>query len=93
MMALELLVTKWAGVIQPDPAPPKPARLKPSTYWVPADGPRRTVTFRLRVYTATELARLLEDVGFAEIECFGDLDGGQLLRESRLVVRARKPIT
>jgi hypothetical protein len=23
MMALELLDTKWAGVIQPDPAPPK----------------------------------------------------------------------
>jgi hypothetical protein len=56
----------------------------------PADRPRRTVTFRLRVYTATELARLIEDVGFAEIECFGDLDGGQLSRESRLVVRARR---
>jgi hypothetical protein len=42
----------------------------------PAGGPRRTVTFRLRIYTATELARLLEDVGFAEIECSGDLDGG-----------------
>jgi hypothetical protein len=25
MMALELLDTKWAGVIQPDPAQPKPA--------------------------------------------------------------------
>ena len=58
----------------------------------PADGPRRTVTFRLRVYTATELARLLEDVGFAEIECFGDLDGGQLSRDSRLVVRAGKGV-
>jgi SAM-dependent methyltransferase len=60
---------------------------------VPADGPRRTVTFRLRIYTATELTRLLEDVGFAEIECFGDLDAGELSRESRLVVRARKPVT
>jgi hypothetical protein len=37
----------------------------------PADGP---AALRLRVYTATELARLLEDVGFAEIECFGNLD-------------------
>ncbi len=45
------------------------------------------------VYTATELARLLEDVGFAELECFGDLDGEELSRESRLVVRARKPVT
>jgi hypothetical protein len=60
---------------------------------VPADGSRRTVTFRLRIYTATELTRLLEDVGFAEIECFGDLDAGELSRESRLVVRARKPVT
>jgi hypothetical protein len=48
MMALELLDTNWAGVIQPDPAPP-----------------------------ATELARLLEDVGFAEIACFCDLDGAR----------------
>jgi hypothetical protein len=55
----------------------------------PADRPRRTVTFRLRVYTATELARLIEDAGFAEVECFGDLDGWQLSRESWLVVRVR----
>jgi SAM-dependent methyltransferase len=60
---------------------------------VPANGPRRRVTFRLRVYTATELTRLLEDLGFAEIECFGDLDEGELSRESRLVVRAKKPVT
>jgi ubiquinone/menaquinone biosynthesis C-methylase UbiE len=59
----------------------------------PADGPRRMVTYRLRVYTATELARLLEEIGFAEIEGFGDFDGGELSRASRLVVRARKPLT
>jgi SAM-dependent methyltransferase len=56
-----------------------------------ADGERRSITFRLRVYTATELVRLLAGVGFGEIECFGDLDGGELSRETRLVVRARKP--
>jgi SAM-dependent methyltransferase len=55
-----------------------------------ADGTRRSITFRVRVYTATELVRLLEGVGFGEIECFGDLDGGELSRETRLVVRARK---
>jgi hypothetical protein len=92
MMALELLDTKWAGVFSPTLTPPKPARLKPSTYW-PRPTDRAAPSFRLRVYTATELARLLEDVGFAEIECFGDLDGRQLSGESRLVVRARKPIT
>ena len=58
----------------------------------PADRPRRMVTYRLRVYTATELARLLEDVGFAEIDGYGDFDGGKLSRESRLVMRARKPL-
>jgi hypothetical protein len=46
----------------------------------PADG-AAPVTFRLRVYTATELARLLEDVGFAEIDCFAS-STGQLARES-----------
>jgi hypothetical protein len=66
--------------------------LKPSTHW-PRPTDRAAPSFRRRVYTATELARLLEDVGFAEIECFGDLDGGQLSRESRLVVQVRKPIT
>jgi hypothetical protein len=52
----------------------------------------RTVTFRVRVYTAIEVARLLEDVGFAGVECFGDLDERKLWRESRLVVGARKPV-
>jgi ubiquinone/menaquinone biosynthesis C-methylase UbiE len=55
-----------------------------------ASGERRSVTFRLRVYTATELVRLLADAGFEQIECFGDYEGGELTRETRLVVRARK---
>ena len=57
----------------------------------PAHGPRRSVTYRLRVYTATELIRMLESVGFSDLDCFGDLDGGELARETRLVIRARKP--
>jgi ubiquinone/menaquinone biosynthesis C-methylase UbiE len=56
-----------------------------------AGGERRSITFRLRVYTATELARILEEVGYAEVECFGAYDRGALTRESRLVVRAVKP--
>jgi SAM-dependent methyltransferase len=54
-------------------------------------GERRSVTFRLRVYSATELVRLLDEVGFSEIECFGDFERGTLSRETRLVVLARKP--
>jgi ubiquinone/menaquinone biosynthesis C-methylase UbiE len=56
-----------------------------------ADGERRAVTFRVRVYAVTELVRLLADVGFGDIECFGDLEGGELTRETRLAVRARRP--
>lgn len=56
-----------------------------------AVGERRSVTFRLRVYSATELAKLLADVGFVELECFGDFEGAPLSRETRLVVRAQKP--
>ena len=56
-----------------------------------AVGERRSITFHLRVYTATELAKLLVEIGFSEIECFGDFEGAPLSRETRLVVRARKP--
>jgi SAM-dependent methyltransferase len=55
------------------------------------DGQTRRFAYTLRVYTATELVRMLEAVGFGEVECFGDLDGGEPAREKRLVVRARKP--
>jgi SAM-dependent methyltransferase len=54
-------------------------------------GARQGVTFRLRVYTATELVKLLGEIGYDESDCFGDLEGGPLSRETRLVVRAKKP--
>jgi SAM-dependent methyltransferase len=57
-----------------------------------AVGERRGVTFRLRVYTATEVVRLLTDVGFHDVACCGDFEGAPLSRETRLVVRARKPV-
>ena len=56
-----------------------------------AVGERRSITFHLRVYTASELVRLLQDVGYGDIDCFGDFEGAPLSRETRLVVRARKP--
>ncbi|HZB35690.1 MAG TPA: class I SAM-dependent methyltransferase [Gaiellaceae bacterium] len=55
-----------------------------------AGGSRRSFTYRIRCYTATELTRMLEGMGFGEIECFGDYDGAELARETRLVIRARK---
>jgi ubiquinone/menaquinone biosynthesis C-methylase UbiE len=56
-----------------------------------AGGKRRTFTYTLRVYTATELVRMLAEAGFAEIECFGDYEGAELSRETRLVIRAIRP--
>ena len=57
MMALELPDTKWAGIIQPThPDAAQAGEVETEHILAPADGPRRTVTFRLRVYTATELA-------------------------------------
>ena len=54
-------------------------------------GTRRSFTYKMRVYTATDVVRMLADLGFAQIDCFGDYDGGELSRETRLVVRGRKP--
>jgi hypothetical protein len=56
-----------------------------------AGGARRDFKFRMRCYTATELVKMIADAGFGEIECFGDYEGADLSRETRLVVRARKP--
>ena len=93
MMALELLDTKWAGVIQPDPGSAQAGEVETEHILAPADRPCRTVRSGAASKPRPSSLALLEDVGFAEIKCFGDLDGGQLSRESRLVVRVRKPIT
>lgn len=56
-----------------------------------ADGTRRSVTWRIRTYTATELGKLIEAANFTDLQYLGDLEGGELSRETRLVVLARKP--
>jgi hypothetical protein len=56
---------------------------------VEADGNRQPVTYRLRCYTATELVRLLEDTGFATVECYGGWEREELSRETRLVLVAK----
>lgn len=58
------------------------------TFW-PRGGEPMTVDYRLRLYTATELARMAAEAGFAETAFFGGPDGGPLTRESRLVLVAR----
>jgi SAM-dependent methyltransferase len=56
---------------------------------IEADGSRHSLTYRLRLYTATELVRLIDDVGFDLVECFGGFGREPLSRDTRLVVLAR----
>jgi ubiquinone/menaquinone biosynthesis C-methylase UbiE len=56
---------------------------------VEAGGNRESLTYRFRVYTATELARLVEDAGFSAVECFGGWEREPLSRETRLILVAR----
>ncbi|MGH3116456.1 MAG: class I SAM-dependent methyltransferase [Gaiellales bacterium] len=55
---------------------------------VEAGGNRESMKYRFRVYTATELVRLVEEVGFTAVECFGGWDRAPLSRETRLVLVA-----
>lgn len=56
---------------------------------VESNGERRSFTYRLRLYTATELVGLLERAGFGSIELYGTVEGAELSRETRLVAVAR----
>jgi SAM-dependent methyltransferase len=57
---------------------------------IDAEGNRHAVEYRLRCYTATELARLVIESGFARAECFGGFDRAPVSRDTRLVIRAEK---
>jgi SAM-dependent methyltransferase len=54
------------------------------SYW-PRGGEPLTVHYRLRVYSASELKQMTREAGFAEVEFYGDPEGGPLTRESRLL--------
>lgn len=56
---------------------------------VEADGTRHGITYRIRTYTATELAGLVREAGFSQVEAFGDLERADLSRETRLVLLCR----
>jgi hypothetical protein len=49
-----------------------------------------TKTFRVRLYTVTEMIRMLSDVGFARVEPFGGLSGAPVSPAQRLTIRAVK---
>jgi len=55
------------------------------------DGRRRDFRFKLRLYSATELKRLLHDAGFRSVDVFGSLDGAPYDHAAqRLVAVAKK---
>jgi ubiquinone/menaquinone biosynthesis C-methylase UbiE len=57
--------------------------------YVGAGGERHEFTYTLRVYTATEIDRMLREAGFEEVEYHGGLEGGELGWDTRLVAVAR----
>jgi ubiquinone/menaquinone biosynthesis C-methylase UbiE len=57
---------------------------------IETNGERDSRTFSLRVYTATELMAMLLAAGFSEAKCYGDLEGGELTVDTRLVAVARR---
>jgi ubiquinone/menaquinone biosynthesis C-methylase UbiE len=56
---------------------------------VEAGGNRESITYRFRVYTTTELVRLVEEAGFTAVECFGGWEREPFSRETRLVLAAK----
>jgi SAM-dependent methyltransferase len=57
---------------------------------IDTSGERESRSFSVRVYTATELLAMLDNAGFAEAKCYGDLDGGLFGVDTRLVIVARR---
>ena len=57
---------------------------------IDANGERESRSFSVRVYTATELLKMLTNAGFAEAKPYGDLDGSPFELDTRLVIVARR---
>ena len=55
-------------------------------------GQRRQVSFAVRLYTATELTRMVAAAGLRPVAHYGDWTGAELTRESRhIILIAEKP--
>jgi SAM-dependent methyltransferase len=55
---------------------------------IDGSGDRESRTWKLRVYSATELVAMASRAGFATARCFGDLEGGPFTTDTRLVIVA-----
>jgi SAM-dependent methyltransferase len=54
------------------------------------DGRRKSLQQSIRIYTLTELARMLSSVGLEVQSYYGNLDGSALTLDSRLVILSKK---
>jgi ubiquinone/menaquinone biosynthesis C-methylase UbiE len=59
--------------------------------YVAADGTRHSFSYRIRLYTVTELDAMLREAGFADVEHFGGFEHEPLSWDTRLVAVARAP--
>ena len=57
----------------------------------PSTGEPRTVRYSIRIYTVTEVVRMLRAAGFDRVDAYGDYEGGPLTLDSRLVAVATAP--
>ena len=53
-------------------------------------GKRDTRTFSVRVYTATELLRMLERAGYSDVKAYGSFEGEPFTTSTRLVMVAAR---
>jgi ubiquinone/menaquinone biosynthesis C-methylase UbiE len=58
--------------------------------YIGPNGSRDSFSYEFRVYTVTEVDRLLRDAGFAEVQHYGGLGGEELTLDTRLVAVARR---
>jgi ubiquinone/menaquinone biosynthesis C-methylase UbiE len=56
--------------------------------YIADDGSPRALPYAIRVYTITELVKMLRAAGFEQVDCYGGLDGSELGFETRLVLVA-----
>jgi ubiquinone/menaquinone biosynthesis C-methylase UbiE len=57
------------------------------TLFTPAEGVS-SLSYELRVYTATELSEMAREAGFEDVACYGGFDGEELTWDTRLVLVA-----
>jgi ubiquinone/menaquinone biosynthesis C-methylase UbiE len=56
--------------------------------YLPHGGEPRTVRYSIRIYTVTDVVRMLRSAGFERVETYGGYDGRPLTLDSRLVAVA-----